>query len=274
LIGLSEEMYEDVLDNQYLDVSKSGLGIDGCIDVFEDLVQDKMLKQVNLSYNITPEEAYNPRRMEHFYRRMKYYLQKNTTLTALDLAGNALFHYHPHPTNEHVVNYEKQITYVLNATKIKRIDLSSNNMAGFSGRELDGLKHFLQNYMVKNEAFSLRSSYLTSQGLRVLTHCLGGYSSMTYLDISDNLAGVDPAGSPDSEGVMHFTKILAQTVKLRTLKIARNHLRDRDCEHISEAIECMPFFQDLDISGNIIKYYSCKALRTALNSHSIESGPL
>jgi hypothetical protein len=99
--------FEDVNTRfEYLNLSHRQLGLEGVLDVMFDLSEDKVLKQVDLSYNISMEEVCNPKNIEYFFKKMKKYLSKNDTLTALDLAGNHLFHFHPHPSNEHVKVYE------------------------------------------------------------------------------------------------------------------------------------------------------------------------
>jgi Ran GTPase-activating protein (RanGAP) involved in mRNA processing and transport len=138
---------------------------------------------------------------------------------------------------------------------------------------MDGFIYFLKNYMIKNEALHVRNSNLTSQGFQALTHCLGIYSSLTYLDCSDNLGGLDARGNPTSEGMIHFCKILSQTLHLRVLKIARNHLGDNELQLIANAVHDCPEFRDLDISGNLGRYFCCRNMKTAVISHSTASGP-
>jgi Ran GTPase-activating protein (RanGAP) involved in mRNA processing and transport len=263
-----EELNEKV---EYLDLSHRSLGIDGVLDVLLDLSEDKIIKHVNLSYNIALEEFEDPKTMEHFLSKMKKYLARNSTLTALDLAGNFLFYYHPHPSNEHKKNYEKEFAMILNQSKISHIDLSDNFMTGFKGRELDGFLYFMKNYMIKNKAFQVRQTNLNSQGFLSLVHVLGVNSSLTYLDVSDNFGGQDPLGRNSSEGTQVFARALSQTPFLRVLKIARNFLRDADAEHISNALIFMPGFQVLDISGNLFKQFSCRSIQRAICSHSITS---
>jgi Ran GTPase-activating protein (RanGAP) involved in mRNA processing and transport len=260
-------MYEDIQENEYLDLSKRELGVTGTLDIFKDMSEDSLMKQLDLSYNIVAEEFYNPRIVENFLKKFKLHLSKNKTLTALDLAGNYLFHYHPHPSNEHVKNYEKELTNALLATKISRIDLSDNNITGFTGRELDGFVYFCKNYVIKQGiALQLRHNKLNSLGYHALTHALGIYSNLTYLDVSDNLGGYDANGRSSSEGIEAFTKILNQTMKLRTLKIARNYLYDKEIDMISTSIHYLSEFQDLDISGNMGRYYCCRLLKDAIVS--------
>ncbi len=266
-------MYEDIKETEYLDLSKRKLGVNGILDILKDLAEDHLLKQVDLSYNIISDEFFQRDIIENFIKKLKYYLSKNTGLIALDLAGNYLFHYHPHPTNEHIKNYEKELANALLATKISRIDLSDNNISGHSGRELDGFIYFCKNYMCKRQAFQIRNSLLTSQGFHALTHCLGVHSSLTYLDVSDNMGGLDAHGNQTSEGILHFARILSQTIHLKVLKIARNHLRDKEIDLIANAVHDMAEFRDLDIAGNVCKYYSCRSLKSALISHGVSYAP-
>lgn len=263
-----EELDEKV---EYLDLSHRSLGVEGVLDVLLDLSEDKIIKHVNLSYNIALEEFDDPKSVEYFIGKMKKYLSRNKTLTAIDLAGNYLFYHHPHPYNDHKKNYEKELTLALKETSISHIDLSENNMTGFKGRELDGFLFFMQNYMLKKKALQVRRTNLNSQGFLSLIHTLGVHSTLTYLDVSDNFGGLDPLGRNSSEGIQVFARALSQTPFLRTLKIARNFLRDNDAEHIANAIVFMPGFQDLDVSGNMLKHFSCRTIQRAICSHSITS---
>lgn len=256
---------------EYLDVSQRNLGLEGVLDILHDISEDRVIKQVNLSYNILLDDFMDPKRVEYFLGKFKKYVSRNTTLTALDLAGNHLFHFHPHPSNEHTRSYEKELTEALKVTRITHIDLSENNIAGFKGRELDGFLYFLKNFMINKKALQLRRSNLNSQGFLTLVHCLGVKSSLTYLDVSDNLGGLDPLGRNSSEGIQVFARLLSQTPFLRVLKIARNFLRDDDADHISQALHFMPGFEDLDISGNLLHYFSCRGVQKAICSHAISS---
>jgi hypothetical protein len=98
---------------EYLYLARRNLGVEGVLDIMHDVGQDKMLKQIDLSYNINLDEVSDPGNVEYFFKKMKLYLSKNKTLTALDLAGNHLFHYHPHPSNEHVKDYEVCLLMVI-----------------------------------------------------------------------------------------------------------------------------------------------------------------
>ena len=124
--------YEDVNDSfEYLDLSYRGLGIAGVLEVLEDIAEDTVIKQLDLGHNLTPDEVVDPRDIEYLFKRIKFNLSKNTTLTALDLAGNHLFDFFPHPTNDHTKNYVEEISEILSENSaVKRIDLSENNIAG------------------------------------------------------------------------------------------------------------------------------------------------
>ncbi len=166
------------------------------------------------------------------------------------------------------------ITDALLATKITHIDLSENNMLGFEGRELKGFLYFIKKYMLKGKAFQCRHSHITSQGLLCLTNCLGGNSTLTYLDISDNMGGLDPQGRHSNEGIEALAKSISQSYCLKTLKIGRNMLRDSAIERIAEAVQVIPQFQDLDVTGNQCKQFGMRAMRDAVISHSIICEPL
>ena len=110
-----------------------------------------------------------------------------------------MFYFHPHPTNEHTKNYEVILTDILKVSRIKRIDLSHSNIAGYSGRELMGFTYMMREYIIHAQAFKCRMNHLNSQGFRVVSEALGVMSSLTYLDLSINLGDLD-----DDIDVKHF----------------------------------------------------------------------
>jgi len=113
--------------------------------------------------------------------------------------GNHLFYFHPHPTNEHTKNYEVILTDILKVSRIKRIDLSHSNIAGYSGRELMGFTYMMREYIIHAQAFKCRMNHLNSQGFRVVSEALGVMSSLTYLDLSNNLGDLDDDDDHDDD---------------------------------------------------------------------------
>jgi hypothetical protein len=127
----------------------------------------------------------------------------------------------------------------------------------------------MRNVMVKKgEALSIRFSSLTSQGLRAVSDGLGVKSSMEYLDISDNQGGIDAGGRPNPEGVLALCTQLSQSLKLHTLKVARNHLSEKDCIMIANAVSCLPQFLTLDLAGNDCHGLGAKAIADTIIAHA------
>lgn len=268
---MNEGPYEEVNPEfEYLDLSHRGLGPHGILEVLQDITGDQILKQVNFNYNIVPEQFREPSQVEEFIKVFKRIMSKHkTTLTALDLAGNHFFRNHPHPTNEHTKNYQVVLCAALKATKITHIDLSDTNITGHSGRELMGLTHLMKNYMVNGKAFQCRMNKINSQGVWAVSNALGAFSTLTFLDISCNLAGLDPSGRHNSEGIAALAMALKQSLHMRVLKIADNHLEDDDFVFIADALSFMPQFQDLDVSSNQCRTNGARALKLAIISHCI-----
>jgi Ran GTPase-activating protein (RanGAP) involved in mRNA processing and transport len=181
-----------------------------------------------------------------------------------------LFYYHPHPANQHVKLYERELADILNLTTISHIDLSDNNITGHSSRELHGLTYFMKTYAITHKAFSCRASNLNSQGIFAITHGLGVFSTLTYLDISDNMAGLDPAGAVSTEGIMALALQAAKSLQLQVLKLARNRLCDEHIVLLGDAIMQMPQFLDLDLAGNLCRMYGCRGLKQAIASHGVQ----
>lgn len=257
--------YEGLDKNcEYLDLSCRNLGTQGLFRIFSDMETDRVIKQLNLSYNISVDEVINPAVCEKFFKTMERYMRENRTLTCLDFAGNHTFDNFPHPDNEHTVNYVMALTKVLKKTKITHLDISDNWVTGRASRELKGLTYMMQNYMVKGKAFKCRLNYLNSQGWRAVTSCLGITSSLTYLDISDNFGGLDPFGNPTMDGADALAQTIPQTVGLRVLKVARNFLSDHNIVRIAESIAGLPEFMDLDIGGNYCRIFGGRELKKTI----------
>lgn len=105
---------------------------------------------------------------------------------------------------------------------------------------------------------------LHGQSFALISDCLGIYSSMTYLDLSDNFGGLGSFGEPNSNGMFALCSHLRQTLHLKVLKLARNHLRDEDFSHLSWAITGMQRLQSLDLSGNLCHSAGMDPLRAAI----------
>jgi hypothetical protein len=63
--------------------------------------------------------------------------------------------------------------------------------------------------------YSFRFNGLHSQSFALISDCLGIYSSMTYLDLSDNFGGLGSFGEPNSNGMFALCSHLRQTLNLK-----------------------------------------------------------
>ena len=70
--------------------------------ILDDLVEDSMIKHLNLSYNIPREVASDHVIMESLFEFLIHALTENTCMIALDWSGNNLGTFTPHPPNQHV----------------------------------------------------------------------------------------------------------------------------------------------------------------------------
>lgn len=253
---------------EYLDLSGRKLGAYGVYDIFHDVAEDTVLKQLNINYNIPPEDVYDRKEAEQFFRKLRKLLVKNERLTAIDIGGNNLFLHHPHPMNEHLKTYELELIKILSGTKVTHLDISDNNVTGHTGRELAGCTEIMK-FMSKRKALKCKLSKLSSQGFHAISNCLGRYSSLTFLDISHNCGGLDPGGTPTTDGVSVLAQCLSQSLHVRVLKVAHNFLSDECIVLIAEAIHNMPQFQDLDVAGNSCRTNGARALKKAIVSHNL-----
>ena len=82
------------------------------------------------------------------------------------------------------------------------------------------------------KAFICRFNGLTSAGISTISMGLGLNSTLTYLDISDNKGGLDPNGTINGEGFEMLAQALQCSIKLETLKVARNFMEDHTIEKV------------------------------------------
>ncbi len=85
---------------EYLDLKNGSMGINELIDIFTSLSEDRILKQIDLSYNISKDDSNNPEAMANLMQNMFDSLGSNKSLTALDFCGNHLGDFGPHPFNK------------------------------------------------------------------------------------------------------------------------------------------------------------------------------
>lgn len=242
----------------------------GMCEILDSMVDDSFLKHLNLTRNITAEEAAKPSAMQKLHAHLRKALKANKSLTAIDLAYNHLFDNTKHPTNEHVHDYMIELTNTLAKSKIVRLDISGNYLCGKGGREYTGILYLVRNFCCKGglKALRVRDNRLHSQGCAAVSEGLGVYSKLEELDLSDNFLGLDPTGRFNSEGMMLLSRQISQTLGLRRLRLSRNSLRDEDITHLAEAVCSMPKLQELDISGNHCTGIGMVALKQAIISHS------
>jgi Ran GTPase-activating protein (RanGAP) involved in mRNA processing and transport len=270
MIGI-ESNTEETFDYEYIDLSGKNLGIEGIIKVFEDLAEDDLIKHVDLSHNIALEE-FQPSRALLLYKMMKLHLSKNKTLRALDFGGNNLFYFLPHPSNEHLKNYLEEITDCLCTTSIEQLDLSENYLCGSFNKEYKGLIYLMKKFVIKIKSFKCNFDKLNSEAFKIISNCLGVLSSIINLDLSDNQACFDPLNKYNTNGIAAIATCMSSSLHLKTLKLARNSIDDDGVELLANAINNMPNFQELDLSGNLCRIRGCIALQKTILNHSLFSG--
>ena len=162
--------YEDVDETfEYLDLSCRSMGVKGMADILEDVQDDTLLKHLDLSFNMTSDEAEQPSKMKKLFSSISKAFRVNRTLTALDLAGNHMFQNSIHPLNEHLTNYFVDFTNSLCYTNIKRINISDNNIVG-TGRKNKGLAFFIKKYASQKAiGVTLRSNSLYSPSFVIVS---------------------------------------------------------------------------------------------------------
>lgn len=253
---------------EYLTLRGRGLGFKGLSRLFVDLGDDNILKHVDISDNIARKEANNPAKMEGFLRNLAKAMKQNTTLTALDLCGNNLFCFTPHPCTEHIIDYLTAFTKALIPSNVTRLDISDNYMVGVNGRLYSGFRYLMTKFIhPQGIVLKARKSFLHSYCCQIISEGIGTGSLLEELDICDNRIGRDPMGHPASDGIATLCTQLMNTQNMRVLRVARNDIQDDDVATISAAVAVMPSMQILDLSGNHCGFFGARALKFMLMSH-------
>ena len=67
----SATYYDGIEEFEYLDLSNRKLGLKGIITVLEDATDDTIIKHINLSRNISPDEVLKPNNMTLFFKDLR-----------------------------------------------------------------------------------------------------------------------------------------------------------------------------------------------------------
>jgi hypothetical protein len=208
--------FDDSPKNLWLDLENKNMGIEDITGIFSDLGHDTYLKLFSCSGNISAQDAYSVSKMKELISAIQKCLYKNRTLRMLHMANNNLFLCTPSPQNEHTINYLVKLAEILADSTITKIDLSNNIMIGTYGIQQMGLGVLVRRFLGRQgRGFVCRSNGLHSQSLALIADCMGIYSSMTYLDLSDNCGGLGSFGEPNSNGMFALCTHLRQTPNLK-----------------------------------------------------------
>ena len=261
--------YDDLDEKyEYLDLSGKHMMIQEIKDVLEDLVEDSMIKHINLSRNISREDASDPNLMGSLFESLTHALLGNSCLIALDWAGNHIGDFGPHPPNDHVIDYIVVLADALSQSTVRRVDLSDNCLTGLSYRKLSGLSRLVRHCIpFKFEVLRLRNNGINSLAVGLLSKALGMESVLQEVDLSYNMIGKDALGRQNSEGIVAICVNLAQTHSLKKLYLAGNYLQDEEIVELCGALCRMPNLALLDLSNNQLRGVGMEALREVLQGH-------
>lgn len=158
--------------------------------VFPVLPGDGMILQLDLSDNISLQEADNPDEMEKLSKTICLCLEHNSTLLALEFANNNLGYYGPYPLSLHAVDYFKDVIKALPKSTVRRLDISGNYILGPSNKILSTWALLLRLYCKQQcEVLRARNNGISSPALSLVASILGPTAIIEELDLSDNMAG-------------------------------------------------------------------------------------
>ncbi len=263
---VNEVLFDDCPPHCRLELSNRPLGVTGVEDILLNLRYDSVMKELNLASTIPISDVQSPSAMKKLMKSFHDCLIVNRSLVMLDLSNNDLFICAPNSHNEHITNYLVELTRILCESRIVKINLSGNQVTGVNGSLHKGLSAFSRNFLLGlARVFICTHSYLHSQSFAVVADGLGVYSSITYLDLSDNRGGLGSFGEANATGMRVLCTQLAQTLHLKVLRLARNSLRDDSFEYLGAAVAGMLNLQSLDLSGNLCHSAGMEALKDAID---------
>lgn len=268
--NLIDGTYEGV-DPEYecLDLSRQELTLEGIKLLMLDVAVDTAVLHLNINYNVTLEETRDAKKFTLFVNHFIDHLEKNKTLTALDIAGNYLGLTTPHPKTPHTLEYISMISKSLAKTKITHLNISDNVLLGSAGQLYKPFSELIKNYVSEHcKVFRCNDNRLHSQAFKLISEALTHKSLLVHLDLSDNIGGVDPTGRPNSEGISALTTMIGQCRTLRVLKLANNRLRDEDIVSIADSLLALPYLRTLDISGNACAVFGAEAIHRSIQGHA------
>ena len=261
--------YDDLDEKyEYLDLSGKGISTDEIKEILDDLVEDTMIRHINLSDNISLSVASDPEVMNSLFDSLVNALEQNEHLVAFDWASNHLGDFGPHPANQHTTEYISVLAKAICKSGIRRVDLSNNMLTGKAYRKFTGISEFVRACIpYRFEVFRFCGNGINSLGLGLFCGALGLDSRLQELDLSYNQVGKDSYGRYNSEGMSTFCVTLAQTHSLKRLKLAGNYLHDEEIIELSNSIARMPNLSLLDLSDNEFRGVGMEHLKNALISH-------
>lgn len=255
------------------DLSDQDLDVDALVVEISRISSITPLTLLDISNNIKSEESCSPNKMDKLFLEIERLLKENKNITSLLVAGNSLFSRTPHPANQHLRDYLVDLNEILLSSTVTEVDISDNVVIGFSGQQMSGLAALCRQFLLKKgTSFTCRLNRLHSSSLLFISESLGCFSSLVYLDLSDNYICRDSSGSINLQGIRELSSRISQTMKLKTLNLARNELCDDSFVYIFEAVATMLHIQTVDVSGNCCHEMGTEAVKSAIISHSLNFG--
>lgn len=183
--------FEDVdLKFEYMNLSNRDMSFEDMNDFLSDLSGDGMILQLDLSNNITLQDADNPVEMENFIKTLCLCLEHNKTLIALEFSNNHLGCFGPYPLSAHGVDYFKDFIRALPKSAVTRLDISGNYILGPSSKMLSSWALLLRHYCKgRCRVLRARHSSLSGPAISLLASILGPEAVIEEIDLRDNMAG-------------------------------------------------------------------------------------
>jgi hypothetical protein len=158
--------YKAQFADECLDLARKAKGVDAVAEGLKRIRPQTLCSLIDISGNVNADEAFNPLTMEKFMAALERVLTENHNLRTLLTASNHMFDSSPHPNNQHLHYYLRDLAELLSMSSIVELDVSDNSIIGHDGKMLSGLATLVRKFLVpKGEVFICRLSRLHSRSL-------------------------------------------------------------------------------------------------------------
>ena len=140
--------YKAQFPDECLDLARKAKGVDAVVKGLKRIRPQTLCSLIDISGNVSADEAFNPLMMEKLMASLERVLTENTNLRTLLTTSNHMFDSSPHPNNQHLHYYLRDLAELLSTSSIVELDVSDNSIIGHDGKMLSGLSALIRKFLV------------------------------------------------------------------------------------------------------------------------------